>query len=173
MVEDAIDLLDAILEREAPLDDPLERCRAVITISIRHLVANEGVFRPMLMAAHQGLALGSVADGRISRRAARMQGVAIEAGIEQGLLLDVLDPNLAGRQIYHGYDLAGAQWAFGVLDEAGFRARSLYGLYTVLLGIAAAPVRPRIEAELRELEKQLLADGPTSPGPGEKSSVTL
>ena len=76
------------------------------------------------------------------------------------LLLDLLDPNILGRQIYHGWDLASAQWAFGVLDEAGFRIRSLYGLYTVLLGIATKPVRPRIEAELRKLEKQLRAPVP-------------
>jgi hypothetical protein len=134
----------------------------VITVSIQHLVENEVIFRPMLMAAHQGLGQRSVADGRVSQRAARMQGVAIEAAIEQGLLRDVLDPNLAGRQIYHGYDLAAVQWAFGVLDDAGFRVRALYGLYTVLLGIASEPVRPRIEAELRELEEQLVAARPAS-----------
>ena len=132
----------------------------MITVSIRYLAENEAIFRPMLIAAHQGLTPGSFAEGRISQRAARMQGVAIEAGIEQGLFLDLLDPNILGRQIYHGYDLASAQWAFGVLDEAGFRVRSLYGLYTVLLGIATEPVRPRIEAELRKLEKKLSAPIP-------------
>ena len=69
-------------------------------------------------------------------------------------LLGVLDPNLLGRQIYHGFDFASAQWAFGALDETGFRVRSLYGLYTVLLGIATEPARPQIENELRKLEEQ-------------------
>lgn len=155
LVEDSIDLMDQILEQEAPLDDPLERCRAVITVSIRHMVENEAVFRPMLIAAHQGSTPGSFEDGKISERATRMQVVAIEAAIERGLLIDLLDPNLLGRQIYHGFDLASAQWAFGALDEAGFRVRALYGLYVSLLGVATKTARPRIEAELRKLEKQL------------------
>ena len=93
-----------------------------------------------------------------------MQGVAIEAAIERGLLQGVLDPNLLGRQIYHGWDLASLQWALGLLDEAGFRARALYGLYTVLLGIATDPLRPRIEAELRKLERQLRVAAPRRKG---------
>lgn len=155
LIEDSIDLMDQILEREAPLDDPLERCRAVITVSIRHMVENEAVFRPMLIAAHQGLTPGAFQDGHISRRATAMQAVAIDAAIQRGLLTELLDPDLLGRQIYHGYDLASAQWAFGALDESGFRVRALYGLYVVLLGVATKTARPRIETELRELEKQL------------------
>ena len=49
LVVDAIDRMDAILEREAPLDDPLERCRAVVTVSIQHIVEFETIFRPMLL----------------------------------------------------------------------------------------------------------------------------
>jgi AcrR family transcriptional regulator len=153
LVEDSIDRMDQILEEEAPLDDPLERCRAVITVSIRHLVENEAIFRPMLIAAHQGFAPGSFEEGRITQRATRMQAIAIEAAIERGLLIDFLDPSLLGRQIYHGYELASAQWAFGALDAAGFRTRALYGLYVSLLGVATNRARPGIESELRKLEK--------------------
>ena len=155
LVVDAIDQMQPILEREAPLDDPLERCRAVITVSIRHIVERQAIFRPVLIAAHQGLAYGGFEAGKISQLAARMQAVAIEAAVEQGLLRDLLDPTLLGRQIYHGFDLASAQWARGALDESGFRARALYGLYLALLGVATDAARPRIETELRELEKEL------------------
>ena len=160
LIEDAIDHMTPILEREAPLDDPLERCRAVVTVSIRHLVKHQAIFRPVLIAAHRSASSGAFEETPISMRAARMQGVAIEAAIEQGLLEDTLDPTLLGRQIYHGWDLASVQWAFGSLDEAGFRARALYGLYVALLGVAKKAVRPGIEAELRELEKQLTVSIP-------------
>jgi hypothetical protein len=86
-----------------------------------------------------------------------MQAVAIEAAVEQGLLRNLLDATLLGRQIYHGFDLACAQWAFGALDEAGFRARALYGLYVALLAVASDAARPGIESELRKLEKELKA----------------
>lgn len=155
LIEDSIDWMDRVLERDAPLDDPLERCRAVITLSSRHMAENEAVFRPMLIAAHQGLTPGAFKDGPISRRASRMQAVAIEAAIEHGHLIQLLDPELLGRQIYHGFDLASAQWAFGALDETGFRVRALYGLYVALLGVATKTGRPRIERELKKLEKEL------------------
>ena len=79
LIEDSIDWMDQILEQEAPLDDPLERCRAVITVSSHHMVENKVVFRPMLIAAHQGLTRDSFEDGQISMRASRMQAVAIES----------------------------------------------------------------------------------------------
>jgi AcrR family transcriptional regulator len=155
LIDDSIDRMDQILEQEAPLDDPIERCRAVVTVGIRHMVADEAVFRPMLLAAHQGVSRSAFEDGHVTRRASRMQAIAIEAAIERGLLTDLLDPHLLGRQIYHGYNLASSQWAFGAIDENGFRSRALYGLYVSLLGVATEVTRPRIQTELRDLEKEL------------------
>lgn len=155
LVEDAIDRMDQVLEREAPLDDPIERCRAVITVSIRHQVENEGVFRPMVMAHFQDFATRDLGGPGISTRAARMQSVAIRAAIEQRLLRDTLDPESLGRQIYHGYEHANLKWALGSIDEAEFTARSLYGLNVALLGVANETVRGRLETELRDLEARL------------------
>ena len=66
-----------------------------------------------------------------------MQREGIEQAIAQGLLADTLDPERLGEQIYHGYELAAVQWAFGLLDAAGFRARALYGMYLALLAVAS------------------------------------
>ena len=60
LVMDAIDQMDLVLERDAPLDDPIERCRAVVTVSVRHMAKNEAIFRPMAIAAEQA----SMAGGR-------------------------------------------------------------------------------------------------------------
>jgi len=81
LVVEAIDRMDAILEREAPLDDPLERCRAVVTVSIQHIVEFETIFRPMILAAHQGLASWGLQEDTLTARAVRMQAIAIEAAI--------------------------------------------------------------------------------------------
>jgi AcrR family transcriptional regulator len=155
LVEDAIDRMDTILEREAPLDDPLERCRAVITVSIRHLVDNQAIFRPMVVTSYQGLTDHHWQDRRTAERAADMQRVAIEAAMAKGLLTDALDAGILARQIYHGYELAHLQWAFGGHDETVFEARALYGLYVALLGVATDTSRPRIMRELRRAERLL------------------
>lgn len=161
LIEDSIDQMDAALDREAPLEDPIERCRAVVRVSIRHIALNEASFRPMLLAGlyrRSGRSKGAL----IASRAARMQSVAIEEAIAMELLSPLLDPAVLGRQIYHGYELAMIQWATGEIDVAGFEARALYGLYVALLGIASDVLRPSIEAELRSLERTLAALDVTS-----------
>ena len=155
LVVEAIDKLDAILELEAPLDDPLARCRAVVTVSIRHLVSHEEIFRPMLLAAQEGLASWGLEEDALTARAVRMQSTAIQAAVEDGQLRDLLDPTLLGHQIFFGFELASLRWALGVLDEDGFRNRALYGLYVALLGVATPTTLPVLERELRKLERRL------------------
>jgi AcrR family transcriptional regulator len=153
LVMDAIDQMDAVLARDAPLDDPIERCRAIITVSVRHMVENEAVFRPMVIAASQRLVEGGRVRDEVARRAAQMQSLAIAAAIEQGLLSDLLDPGQLGHQIYHGYEFASIQWSIGQLDAAGFEARALYGLDLALLAVANHSIRANLEADLCKLEK--------------------
>lgn len=153
LVMDAIDQMDAVLARDAPLDDPIERCRAIITVSVRHMVENEAVFRPMVIAASQRLVEGGRVRDEVARRAAQMQSLAIAAAIDQGLLSDLLDPDQLGHQIYHGYEFASIQWSIGQLDAAGFEARALYGLDLALLAVANHSIRADLEADLCKLEK--------------------
>ncbi len=158
VISQAMDRMDEALEGEAPLrEDPLERCRAVVTVTIRHLVADEAVFRTLLLASFEVQEGRALREGPVTARASHMQAVALREAVEQGLLEDVHDPELLGRQIYHGYEMAHVQWAFGVIDEAGFRARALYGLYVALLGAATKATRPRILAALHEQEEILRA----------------
>jgi hypothetical protein len=89
-----------------------------------------------------------------------MQARAIQAGIDQGMLSDLLDPDELGRQIYHGYELASLRWALGAIDADTFEARALYGLEVALLGIASDALRPELECELMRLEQRL--DAPAS-----------
>jgi AcrR family transcriptional regulator len=159
LIMDAIDQMDLVLDRDAPLDDPIERCRAIVTVSVRHMVENETIFRPMVIAAAQASPNAATTDGhsrgKVARRAAQMQTLAIQAAIDQGLLNNRLDPDQLGQQIYHGYEFASMQWGSGQLDAAGFEARALYGLDLALLAVASDSIRPDLEAHLRKLEKQI------------------
>lgn len=163
LVEEAIDHMDEALEREAPLDDPIERCRAVVIVSIRLIHEDEAMFRPMMLAS-QPLTSSTDGHGVVSRRAARMQAIAIEEAMSRGLLKPVLDPMMLGTQIYHGWEHAFLQWLAGRLDVAGFEARALYGLYVALLGVASDSLRPGLEAELERLEVLLTSNAPTNKG---------
>lgn len=156
LIADGIESMVDVLEREAPLaEDPLERCRAIITVSTRHIANNEAIYRPVMVATYECLSLEQQRGDTIADRAAGMQETAIRAAVEQGLLRDFLDPAELGRQIYHGYELACVHWAYGRLDEAGFRARALYGLYVALLAVATSETRPRLEKEIARVETEL------------------
>ena len=155
LIEDGIDRMVPILDAEAPVEEPLARCRAVVTVSVRYFAENAAIYRPMLVAGYEGLSCGADADRRLAKRAANMQREGIEQAIAQGLLADTLDPERLGEQIYHGYELAAVQWAFGMIDADGFRARALYGMYLALLAVASDAVRPQLEAQLQALEGEL------------------
>jgi AcrR family transcriptional regulator len=157
LIDDSMDRMDAQLEEVAPLDDPLARCRAVVTVSIEHMLRLEDLSRAMVLARYQGLA-GHLPDRRmVGVRAARMQAVAIKAGIDRGLFKNELNPDVLASQIYHGYDLAHIQWAFGMIDAEEFEARALYGVYVTLLAVAAAPLHDALVAEIHDLEAILKA----------------
>lgn len=156
LVDQTMDRMDEALERDAPLEaDPLERCRAVVTVTIDQLLENEILSRSLVLAQYQGLEAGPADDGAVTARASQMQAVAIRAAMDQGLLRSTLDPELLGGQIYHGYKMAYLQWAYGRIDGEGFRARALYGLYVALLGVATARTRPRVEKALDDLEARM------------------
>lgn len=156
LIDDGIEGMMGVLEAEAPLDaHPLERCRAIITISTRYLGANATIYGPVMVACYEGLSLQQRRGQSVADRAAGMQEVAIREAMRQGLLRNVLDPAELGRQIYHGYELACVHWAYGLLDEAGFRARALYGLYAALLAVATEDTRPRLEREIQAVEAEL------------------
>ncbi len=155
LIMDAIDRMGEVLERDAPQDDPIERCRAIATVSIRYMAENKAVFRPMGMAELEASLAGRAPSTEARRRAAAMSTQAVQAAIDQGALSDLLDPVQLGHQIHHGFEYANIQWALGLIDDARFEAMALHGLNLALLGVATDSTRPGIEAELQELEIRL------------------
>ena len=159
MIDDAVDEMIAILDAESTLADPIERCFAVIEVSVREFGANEKTHRPMMVAGFDTQALQADADRRIARRAIALQREGLEAARERELIRTEADPLRLAEQIYHGYELACAQWAWGRLDLFGFEARALYGLVLVLQAVATEGLRADLEARRIALGRRLAKGG--------------
>ena len=155
MVDDAVDEMIAALEAESTLDDPIERCFAVIEVTVREFGEKEKTHRPMMVAGFDSQALQADADRRIARRAIDLQREGLEAARARGLLRPEADPVRLGEQIYHGYELACAQWAWGRLDLDGFEARALYGLVLALQAMATDGLHADLEERRVALERRL------------------
>ncbi len=152
LAHDLTDRIDRILDVEAPLDEPIERCRAIITVSIAYIVEHETTCRPMFLAVYNGPTDVTYDRFGMPERAAGMQRVAIEAAVSRGLLRDTVSPDVLSAQIYHGYDMAAFLWAKGYMTKEQFEARALYGLYVALLCIATEKLRGDFEQQLARLE---------------------
>ena len=154
LIDHSMDVLNQALEEAAPLDDPIGRCRAVVTVSVAQIISNEALSRATILARYQGLGEGGDAVS-LNARAPGLQSVALRAGIGQGLFRADLDPDAIASQMYHGYHLAHVQWAYGIIDAEEFEARALYGVYLPLLGVATEPTRQRLLPEVTALEALL------------------
>ena len=154
----AMDRMDAAYEAEAPLDDPIARCHAVVVISLRHVVNDEAWYRPVLLWRPEP---GSRATERsLAARAGRMQAVAIEAAMARGDLRRDCDPEALGRLIYDGWEHAARLWAERHTDAEGFEARALYALYVALLSVTTETHRDAFVAHIRTLEARLAKAAP-------------
>ncbi|MEM9174550.1 MAG: helix-turn-helix domain-containing protein [Myxococcota bacterium] len=155
MIADAVDGMIAVLDAESTLDDPIDRCFAVIEVSVREFGENERTHRPMMVAGFAAQALEADAERRIARRAIELQREGLEAAKARGLLRAEADPIRLGEQIYHGYELACAQWAWGRLDLDAFEARALYGLVLALQAVATEALRAELDVRRAVLERRL------------------
>ncbi len=147
---DFFEELDRDLEK-TPLDRPLDRARAVVSVGVDHVVADAAMTRPGLLAGEQGPADADPA----TPLAVEMQRVALQAAMDQGLLRNDLRADLLAAQVYEGFHRAALLWARGELDAAGFRARALYALSVCLLAAATQATRPELVRALRNLERKL------------------
>ena len=156
LVSETMDRMDEAFEAAAPLhSDPIEYCRAVVTVSIDLLERDKALTRALVLSQYQGLEGGPSDDGGVTSRPAQMQAVALREAVEQGYLRDELDPDLLGSLIYQCYRMAFVLWAFDQIDRTTFEARALYGLHVVLASVATPKLEPRLSTELARLEALL------------------
>jgi AcrR family transcriptional regulator len=144
------DELDRDVE-QTPIERPLERARAVVTVGVDHVVAEAAMTRSSLLAAEQGPA----DEDPATPLAVSMQRVALQAAMDRGLLRDDMRADLLAAQVYAGFHRAALGWARGELDPAGFKNRALYALTVCLLAAATEKTRAELVRTLHTLERKL------------------
>lgn len=152
---DAKDRIDELIPAATLPEDPVDHCRALIRDTVREVVADERVYRAMILARIEGAIAGYHYSAEVMAHVVRRLAAAIKVARKTGIVDSTLKPKQVALQIHQGFDVAALEWAFGGLDDAQFEARALYGLNLALLAIVHADYRPEIEATLRTLERKL------------------
>ncbi len=152
LFNEGLDGLSATLDRLA-LDDPIDRSRAIVTVSIEQFTANGTLYRPVIAA----LDFGSSApeDRAIRRRCRLLQEQAIAAATAEGFLTADVEPALLAHQILSAYSHAVRHWARGLFDDTAFHTQVLHCWALVLMAVATPAARPRLQAELDAVAPQV------------------
>jgi AcrR family transcriptional regulator len=152
---DAKDRIDASLPRPGPSDDPVDHCRLLVRATIREMIGDQELFRPMILAWLEGEIEGHASPVEPMAHSIHVLSRVVEMAREQGVVDGSLKAGQVAAQIHHGAQFAAIQWALGRIDDARFEARALYGLNLALLGIVSEDRRPEIRSELEGLERRL------------------
>jgi AcrR family transcriptional regulator len=152
---DAKDRIDAVLPRPEPSDDLVDHCRLLVRATIRGMIGDKELFRPMILAWLEGEIEGHPSPVEPMARSIHVLSRVIERARAKGVLDTSLKPEQVAWQIHHGAQFAAIQWALGRIDDAHFEARALYGLNLALLGIVSEDRRPEIRSKLKGLERRL------------------
>jgi len=152
LTEESIREVESILAKLA-IGDPLDRSRALLTVSIELRCARAGLHKALI----RGIELGG---GR--SREAELVGIAreqheavIAQAMDQGLLLRTVSPQLLAHQIVMNYGQTLRLWSRDVFDASQLKAQALHARALYLLAIAAPQARGRLERELESLEPEL------------------
>lgn len=150
LVANLIDGVDDAFER-LPVEDPIERMEALITIGAKHLTSHDTVSRVALLANIEA----TLEEDPAARRSIEILAMELKAGMDAGALQNDLHTDLLAAQIYAGFRHAADDWACERLDANGMRDRALYGLYVGLLAVAGRALRPRLVATIQRVERRV------------------
>ncbi len=152
IVEEELDQIDAVLARQR-IDDPIERCRAVIEVSVSQFIRHAPLFRPLLGAIERQPT--TPRRTAVMQRSASRFAEAIVQGVACGQLFDDVAPEIVARQITWGFVQAIRYWASGDLGHDAFRGQARLVVELALLAIAAPHARGRHVQRLAELTPAL------------------
>jgi AcrR family transcriptional regulator len=151
LMEESLRELDSALLKLA-LSDPLDRSRALISVSVDQFCARTALNRALLHGIEIGQGPRNTELVALTR--ARHQA-AIEAAMDQGLLERKVSPRLLAHHIVMAYGQALRLWSREVLDSTQLKAQALHSRALYLLSVATAPARARLEREVQLLESDL------------------
>ena len=159
---DARERINARLPSEEQSDDPIAYGRSLVRVSLREMMKEKELFRPMILAWLEGEIAGQPSPVEPMSHSIRTLSKVIRAARDEGILESPLQPEQVAWQIHHGAQFAAIQWALRRIDDAHFEARALYGLNLALLGLVREDRRPEIRSALKGLERKLRASQPVS-----------
>ena len=137
--------------------DSLARTVEAFDSVLRYFVDDAAVLKPLIVANFATGYLDELSKeehGSYLKPAKDMVRECLLDAINEGRIRDVFSPEFLEAQFYIGLEVALDRWAFGFLDDEEFREKSLCGAYLTLLAVASPEDRPRLESELRRLERR-------------------
>ena len=166
LIKDSVQRLEEPAPDARATRDPLRRAARAMEGILQYVIDNGDLLRPLIVADFRTGSWSRLAKQdeaahfKSSKEAVR---AAITDALNGGQLRNVVGLEFLEVQLHVGWELALDLWAFGVLDDEGFRLKSLSGFYVTLLAFAEPDVRPRIEKELRRLERRHSSVGARRP----------
>ena len=136
---------------EKSLDRPIEQALAFVSEAVDHVVDNETLTRPVLLAQEHGRG----GERLTTPLAIERQCAAIQEAMDQGALHADLRAELLAAQAHVGFHRAALLWARGELNASGFRDTAIYAACVSLLAVATEETRADILRTARGLERTL------------------
>ncbi len=162
LIKDSVQRLEEPAPDARATRDPLRRAARAMEGILQYMIDNRDLLRPLIVADFRTGSWSRLAqqdEGAHFKSSKEAVRAAITEALENGQLRNVVGLAFLEVQLHVAWELALDLWAFGVLDDEAFRLRSLSGFYVTLLAFAEPEVRPRIEKELRRLERRHSAVG--------------
>lgn len=157
LIRDSVQRLDEPAPDARTTRDPLRRAARAMEGLLSYMIDNGDLLRPLIVADFSTGHWARLVQQDEGRRLQSLKGAihtAVGDALDRGQLRTSVGQPFLETQLYVGWELALDQWAFGILDDEVYRLKSLCGFYVALLAFAAPDVRPRIEKELRRLERK-------------------
>ena len=156
LIEDSAERLESRLKAPPSSGDPLQRTVEAFDNFLGYLVDAAADLKPLIVAnfaTGYRRELGKEERGLYFHGAKESVRECLLSALAEGQLREVASPKLLEAQLYVGMELALDRWAFGLIDSEEFRAKGLWGVYVTFLAFASPESRPRLEKELRKLER--------------------
>lgn len=155
LMMDCVQAIDEQL-RKVDVSDPIEHILLVAQASAEFYAKDPVLYRPLLRfltgtdnPEHHPMLFG---------RAMRLWESAIQRGLDAGVLLASVRPEVYERQLLMNFVGVLQFWIQGEIDGAGFRNHVLYGTALTLVPNIATRYRMSVLERLESLEKSLPAE---------------
>jgi len=135
------------------LGDPVERCKAIVRVSIDRLIQDQVVYRPVLRAQSRRLRSYGEAD----RQSLATIRIALEEAAQRRMIAAQFSPTNLADQLYSGLQHVILLWAHGVLDDSQARAKATHSCALIFLAAGTPKTRATVLEELPALEDELSA----------------